>query len=112
VVVGGALVFLMTDCRNKPTFHYKVVGNQVQLHAVPGTGIVGSTAKIYWDLDGDGVKDRDPAKPGELLDKRDVTVTSYDGPITMWVEDPITHREFKVTRRIDLNVPSDLEGSK
>jgi NADH-quinone oxidoreductase subunit L len=112
VVVGGALVFLMTDCQQKPTFHYKLVGHQLQLHAEPGTGIAGSTAKIYWDLDGDGVKDRDPARPAELLDKRDVTTTSYDGPITMWVEDAITHREVKVTRRIDLNVPSDVEGAK
>jgi NADH-quinone oxidoreductase subunit L len=102
VVAGGALIFLITDCRKKPTFEYTIVGNQIQLHADPGSGLAGA-AKIHWDLDGDGQKDRDPARPGELLDKRDVTVTGYDGPITMWVEDPITRREVKVTRTINLN---------
>jgi hypothetical protein len=104
VVVGGALMFLMTDCHHKATFQYKIVGNQLQLHADPGTGIIGATAKITWDLDGDGLRDRDPARPGELLDKRDVTVTGFDGPITMWVEDPITHHEVKVTQTVNLNV--------
>jgi NADH-quinone oxidoreductase subunit L len=103
VVIGGALVFVITDCHHKATFEYKIVGNQIQLHADPGSGILGSTARVYWDLDGDGQKDKDPAHPGQLLDKRDVTTTGYDGPITMWVEDPVTGREVKVTRTINLN---------
>jgi len=65
--------------------------------------ILGSTAHVYWDLDGDGQKDHDPADPSKLRDERDVTVTGYDGPITMWVEDPVTGREVKVTRTINLN---------
>ena len=107
VVFGGALVFLVTDisdCRHAATFEYKLVGNQLELHAEPGDGVEGATAKIYWDLDGDGEKDKDPAKPGELLDKRDVTMAGYSGPITMWVADPITRKEVKVTKTIDLNV--------
>jgi hypothetical protein len=109
VVVGGALVFLMTDCHHKARIEYKLVGSELRLHADLGTGIVGATAKVHWDLDGDGRKDIDPARPGQLLDKRDVTVTGYDGPLTMWVEDPITHREVKVTQTINLNAPrSDL----
>src|SRR5678815_37281 len=103
VVVGGALVFMMTDCQHKSGFTYEISDGKLRLHADPGTGIVGATARIYWDLDGDGLKDKD--RSGALLDQRDVTVTSYDGPITMWVEDPITHREFKVTQTINLNVP-------
>jgi hypothetical protein len=103
VVIGGAVVFVITDCHHKATFDYKIVGNEVQLHADPGSGILGSTARVYWDLDGDGKKDMDPAHPGQLLDKRDVTVTGYDGPVTMWVEDPVTGREIKVTRTINLN---------
>jgi NADH-quinone oxidoreductase subunit L len=102
-VVGGALVFLMSDCHKQPTFEYQIVGNQLRLHAEPGSGIAGSSARISWDLDGDGQKDKDPANPAKLLDKRDVTVTGYNGPITMWVEDPITRRETKVTRTINLN---------
>ncbi|HEX3764114.1 MAG TPA: NADH-quinone oxidoreductase subunit L [Kofleriaceae bacterium] len=103
VVIGGALVFVITDCHHKATFDYKIVGNEVQLHADPGSGILGSTARVYWDLDGDGKKDTDPANPGQLLDKRDVTFSGYDGPVTMWVEDPVTGREIKVTRTINLN---------
>jgi len=103
VVIGGALVFVITDCHHKATFDYKIVGNQIQLHADAGSGILGSTARVFWDLDGDGQKDMDPARPGELLDRRDVTVTGYDGPITMWVEDLVTGREVKVTRTINLN---------
>jgi hypothetical protein len=102
VVIGGALVFVIADCRTKPTFDYAIVGNQIQLHADPGSGMAGA-ARIHWDLDGDGKPDSDPARPGELLDKHDVTVTGYDGPITMWVEDPVTRREAKVTRTINLN---------
>jgi NADH-quinone oxidoreductase subunit L len=101
VVIGGALIFIITDCHHKASFDYKIVGNQVQLHADPGSGILGLTAKIYWDLDGDGEKDRNAA--GEYRNERDVTVIGYDGPITMWVEDPITGREVKVTRTINLN---------
>ncbi|HEX2685710.1 MAG TPA: hypothetical protein VHN14_03790, partial [Kofleriaceae bacterium] len=113
VVVGGALVFFMTDCHHKATFEYKIVGNQLRLHADPGSGIEGARAKISWDLDGDGQKDRDPEHPGELLSKRDVTVTGYDGPITMWVEDPITRKEIKVTRTINLNVDApSAQGAK
>jgi len=105
VIFGGAMVFIITDCHHKATFEYKIVGNQIQLHADPGTGILGASAKVYWDLDGDGKKD--------TPDKRDVTVTGYDGPITMWVEDPITHREVKVTKTVNLNVPRlDFQGGK
>jgi hypothetical protein len=112
VVVGGALVFFMTDCHQKPTFEYQIVGNQLQLHALPGSGIIGAGARIYWDLDGDGKKDNEPGTD-KLLNKRDVTVTGYNGPITMWVEDPITRREVKVTRTISLNVVApDTQGGK
>jgi NADH-quinone oxidoreductase subunit L len=118
VVAGGALVFAMTDCRHKATFDYKIVGDQIQLHAEPGDGIDGAAASIYWDLDGDNQKDTVPGNPNKLLDQRDVTVTGYNGPITMWVVDPITREETKVTRTIDLNIaapgdkPDGAQGVK
>ncbi|HET7505282.1 MAG TPA: NADH-quinone oxidoreductase subunit L [Kofleriaceae bacterium] len=113
VVVGGALVFMATDCHRKPTFEYTIVGNQLKLHAEPGSGLTGSSARIYWDLDGDGQKDKEPGSLDKLLDKRDVTVTGFPGTITMWVEDPITHREVKVMKAIDLNVGKpDTQGAK
>jgi len=111
VVVGGALVFFMTDCRDKATFTYKRVGNQLQLHAEPGSGIEGSSAKITWDLDGDGQPDKDAA--GNLIEKRDVTVTGDPGPITMWVEDPVTHKEIKITQTIHSNAgAAEAQGAK
>jgi NADH-quinone oxidoreductase subunit L len=111
VVVGGALVFFMTDCRDKATFTYKIVGNQLQLHAEPGSGIEGATAKITWDLDGDGQPDKDAA--GNLIEKRDVTVTGYTGPITMWVEDPVSRKQVKVTKTISLSAGSaGAQGAK
>jgi hypothetical protein len=113
VVVGGALVFAVTDCHSKATFTYKLVGNELQLHASPGDGIDGQAAKIYWDLDGDNQKDRDPSSPDGLLSKRDVTVTGYHGPITMWVVDPVSREEIKVTQRIDLDLArANAEGGK
>jgi NADH-quinone oxidoreductase subunit L len=113
VAVGGALVFFLTTCHHKATFTYKLVGNQLQLHADPGPGLEGNNAKIFWDLDGDGQKDRDPTSPSGWLEKRDVTVTGHDGPITMWVVDPITRKEVKVTQAINLNaVTPEAQGAK
>jgi NADH-dehyrogenase subunit F-like protein len=103
VVIGGALVFVITDCRHKATFDYTIVGNQIKVRADTGGGILSSAAHIHWDLDGDGQPDHDPQHPDQLLDQREVTAPGYDGPITMWVEDPITRRETKVTRTINLN---------
>jgi NADH-quinone oxidoreductase subunit L len=106
IVVGGALVFAMTDCRRKPTFDRKIVGNQLRLHADLGSGIVSSASRITWDLDGDGKPELDSTSPSGLLEKRDVTVTGYDGPITMWVEDPISHTKLAVTRtNLDVSMP-------
>jgi NADH-quinone oxidoreductase subunit L len=105
VTVGGALVFLFTDCGHKASFDYKLVGNQLVLHAEPGDGIDGATAKVYWNLNGGDEKDMSP----ELVNKRDLTVTAYGGPITMIVVDPITGRETKVTRMIDLNAPQGVK---
>jgi NADH-quinone oxidoreductase subunit L len=117
VVIGGAFVFFITDCHRKPTFEYEIVGNQIKLHADPGSGFSG-TAVVHWDLNGDGKEDedpdnKDPAQPHKLLDKHDVTAaTGYDGPITMWVTDPITHDKVEVTRTISLNKPVDLKNVK
>ncbi|HEY0190747.1 MAG TPA: NADH-quinone oxidoreductase subunit L [Kofleriaceae bacterium] len=112
VVFGGALVLALTDCHQKPTFDYKVVGNQIQLHAMPGEGVESANAEIYWDLDGDNQKDRDPSNPDKLLNKRDVTVAGNVGAITMWVVDPVTRKETSVTRTIDLSaLPADSNGS-
>ncbi|HEY4239597.1 MAG TPA: NADH-quinone oxidoreductase subunit L [Kofleriaceae bacterium] len=100
VVVGGAAVFLVTDCHHKATFEYRVVGSQYQFHAEPGAGISTSTAKLSWDIDGDGKPDTDAS--GKVIDAADVTVPAGEvgSSVTLWVEDPINHAKVTVTRPI------------
>jgi len=42
-----------------------------------------------------------------------VTVTGYTGPITMWVEDPVSRKQVKVTKTISLSAGSaGAQGAK
>ena len=59
LIVGAAAVFFVTDCHRKPSFDYELLPDgQIHLHALPGSGLVGETAKLEWDLDGDGQPDQ------------------------------------------------------
>ena len=91
--IGGALVFFIADCHHRRRSTTRWSATRSSSMPTPAAGILGSAAHVHCDFDGDGQPDSDPTRPGELLDKRDVTVTGYDGPITMWVEDSITRRE-------------------
>src|SRR3569623_304899 len=96
VVVGGACVFLITDCRQKPSFEYRFegpTGEMLHLHADPGAGIGGANAKMRWDTDGDGVPDHEG---------RDVTVRAGEAAatITLFIDDPISQKTVPVTRAI------------
>jgi len=96
VVVGGACVFLITDCHQKPSFEYRFegpTGEMLHLHADPGAGIVGANAKMRWDTDGDGVPDHEG---------RDVTVRAGEAAatITLFIDDPISQKTVPVTRAI------------
>jgi NADH-quinone oxidoreductase subunit L len=97
VVVGGALVFWVTNCHNKPTFEYALSakGDQLVLHALPGAGVAGATAKLRWDLDGDGKPDHEgptvTVRPGDV-----------GGKVTLWIDDQVNHETIEVTREIKL----------
>jgi NADH-quinone oxidoreductase subunit L len=93
VVVGAALVFGVTECHQKPSFSYRLVGNDVELHAEPGAGVAGNKAKLRWDVDGDGQPD-----PG--LDSADIKVRAGDvgTHVTLWIDDPVSQKTVTVTR--------------
>jgi NADH-quinone oxidoreductase subunit L len=100
VVIGAALVFFISDCGRKPSFTYQHVEHEYQFHAEPGAGIGGANARLRWDLDGNGVPDVDTSgKPIDTLDAkiREGEVGTY---VTLWIEDPITHKTVSVTKQI------------
>ena len=100
VVVGAALVFFISDCGRKPSFTYKIVGNEYQFTAEPGEGVGGANARLRWDLDGNGMPDLDAN--GQPLTTPTVTMRAGEvgGHVTLWIEDPITHKTVAVTREI------------
>ena len=109
LIVGAAAVFFITDCHHKATFDYEFLpGGQLHLRAEPGAGIVGSQAVLTWDLDGDGVADRDPKNPNKPLSGMDLTVPAGDvgARVTLWIEDPIARETTRVTRTIEMPEPT------
>ncbi len=104
LVVGAAAVFFVTDCRTHPTFEYKRVGDQLVLHAAQGAGVAGATTTMSWDITGDGVADNDPTT-GKPLVGADVSVRAGDvAPVvTLIIEDPVTRKTSRISRKIELN---------
>ncbi|MBA3460145.1 MAG: NADH-quinone oxidoreductase subunit L [Deltaproteobacteria bacterium] len=105
VVIGAALVFAMTDCQSKPSFNYEIVGDRLRLTAKPGAGIIGAATKLRWDVDGDGVADKDP-NTGAVYDTPDLYVLYGDtgSKVTLFIDDPLTRKTTKVTRVIEAPV--------
>jgi NADH-quinone oxidoreductase subunit L len=106
VIVGGAAVFLVTDCHQKPTFEYELVGDRLHLHAEPGSGLIGATTKLQWDIDGDGTADADP-NTGAIYNTPDLYVRYGDTrtKITLFIDDPITRKRIAVSRDIRFDDP-------
>jgi NADH-quinone oxidoreductase subunit L len=103
VVVGAAAVFFVTDCHHKADFDYHRVGDMVEFDARPGAGVVGSTAKISWDFNGDGKPDVDAN--GKLVEGAVVTkrVGDVRATVTLWIEDPVSHDKIEITKLIQLD---------
>ena len=110
LVVGAAAVFLISDCRQAPTFDYEIVGDRLHLMAKPGAGVAGATTKLAWDVDGDGTPDSDPGT-GALYSTPDLFVLLGDthARVTLFIEDPVTRKTTKITRAIRL--PSATTGA-
>ncbi len=100
LVVGAALVFFITDCGVKPSFSYRMVGDEMQFHAEPGSGVAGANAKLRWDFNGDGQPDKDAA--GKPITQADVSVRAGDvgSHVTLWIDDPVSQKTITVTRAI------------
>jgi hypothetical protein len=100
VVVGAALVFFASDCGRKPSFGYRLVGQEYQFHADPGAGLGGVKAKLRWDLDGNGRPDVD--KDGKLLDTPDVKIRAGEvgSHVTLWIDDPISRKTIEITQEV------------
>jgi len=109
LVVGAALVFLISDFRRHPTFEYEYDdAGMVTLTADPGAGIMTTTSKIAWDLDNDGQPDPDPANPDELRDDPVLKLRAGDIPsstVTLFIEDPISRKRLAVTRTLERGSP-------
>ncbi len=102
VVIGAACVFFVTDCHSKATFSYEIVGDRLHLVAKPGAGLVGASAKLRWDIDGDGVADVDP-NTGAVYTTPDLFVLYGDtrSKVTLFIDDPLTRSTEKITRTIE-----------
>ena len=103
LVVGAALVFFFADCRQKATFDYEVVGDRLHLTARPGEGIVSATAKLRWDIDGDGTPDVDPGT-GQVYSSPDLYVLLGDTRtrVNLFIDDPVTRKTRVITRVLTL----------
>jgi len=100
-------VFFITDCHQKPTFSYEIVGDRLHLIAEPGAGLVSATSKLQWDIDGDGTPDADP-KTGQVYSSADLFVLLGDTrtSVTLFIADPVTRKTVKVTRVIRVPEPA------
>jgi NADH-quinone oxidoreductase subunit L len=100
VVVGAALVFMVSECSRKPSFTYEVVDNEYTFRAEPGAGVAGASAKLRWDLDGNGIPDVDTS--GKPVDGREVKIRAGEvgSIVTLWIDDPITRKTVSITRHI------------
>jgi NADH:ubiquinone oxidoreductase subunit 5 (subunit L)/multisubunit Na+/H+ antiporter MnhA subunit len=102
IIVGAALVFLVSQWKHDPSFDYEIQGNTVKLKAAPGEG-VSSMAKIEWDLDSNGTID---------LTGPEVTALRGDvGKVTMYIDDPVSRERTQVTRVVVETAPAE-EGTK
>ncbi|MFN0246217.1 MAG: NADH-quinone oxidoreductase subunit L [Kofleriaceae bacterium] len=112
LVVGGALVFAVSDCRANPGFTYELVGDRIRLEAKPGAGIIGATSKLRWDIDGDGQADNDPAT-GQPYSTPELFVLFGDTGthVTLFIDDPVTRKTVVIKRAIKLPPPPDPKAS-
>ncbi len=102
LVVGAALVFVVTDCKSKPSFEFERKGEILELRASQGAGIAGKASRLTWDITGDGIADTHP-QTGKLLEGPVVTLTAADvtsSEVTLIIEDAVTRKTVTVTREI------------
>jgi NADH-quinone oxidoreductase subunit L len=95
VVVGGALMFLITDCHQKPDFTYKLSadGRMLELHAQPGAGVIGERTILHWHVDGNTDCEFDKNRPSDPKDLVDIPAgNATSGTVVLCIVDPMTHK--------------------
>jgi len=113
LVIGAAFVFLVSDCKTRPSFRMERNGDVYHLIAEPGEGILSSSSTLAWDITGDGQPDRDPQNPDQILSGPDVTVRSGDlgaDRITLIIANSVKHETIKITKKLSEAV--DVVGVK
>jgi len=103
LVVGAALVFFVTTHRRHASFEFRIIGDQLELHALPGGGIISTTSQLEWDITGDGKADAYPQTPTKMITGTDVTIKWGDlraATVTLIITDSITRDVDRVTRTI------------
>jgi hypothetical protein len=92
-------VFLVTDCHRHPAFSITRHGEQLQLHAEPGAGIVGTNVKLHWHIDGATDCSGEKDKPG---DPPDLSVRRGDvgARIALCVDDAIARKMTVITAEV------------
>jgi len=102
LVVGAALVFVVTDCNTKQSFEFERKGDQLELRATMGAGIAGKASKLTWDITGDGIADADPVT-GKPLEGATIKVNAADvtsSSVTLIIEDAVTRKTIRVSREV------------
>ena len=99
LVIGAAAVFFVTDCHRHAGFAIERTGDQIRLHAEPGSGLIGANVKLHWHLDGVPSCDGDKDKVG---DSPDVTVHAGDvgATVALCIDDGISHKTTAVVEHV------------
>ncbi|MEJ7602856.1 MAG: hypothetical protein WKG01_33520, partial [Kofleriaceae bacterium] len=101
LVVGAAAVFFITDCKHEPAFTIQWVGDsELLLRANPGAGIVGTTSKVGWEINGSNVQAKDWKPDREGLETRVLPGDVIGGTVTMVIEDGVTRKRQVISRPI------------
>jgi hypothetical protein len=98
VIAGAALVFLVTDCHRKPTFTFDDDGTHLTLHAKPGFGLVGKTAKLRWHLHDDRCDD--PDAPSQPADPPAMPSGEAGAQVTLCIYDTVSKQTFAITKTV------------
>ena len=112
LVVGAALVFVVTDCKSKPSFEFERKGDQLELRASQGAGVAGKASRLTWDITGDGVADVHPVT-GKPLEGATVTVPAAEvtsAAVTLIIEDAVTRKTTRITHEV--TTPIQVESTE
>ena len=96
LILGAALIFWWTSRAERPAIEYRrTPDGAIELSAYPGAGIASRTAKLRWDLQGDGQWDLRPEALDRIASLRARGMKASDikiDPLRDYVDDEIVVR--------------------